>query len=223
MKKRVFLLNVVLMVSMLIAPARAVTQQQGDVQLRTNEVLLDLVATDKKGNPVTDLHQNEIQVLENGEPQAVTSFGLVRAGKVNGGVAGPDLATSPDAPVAISKSLFHGINLIIIIVDRTSVVRENLAQVFKSSEKFVNERLALNDMVAVFANTNRPVMLQNFTNNKPKLLEALKHATGHDSELHEQQAKAPGGAQARDGRDKRSAAGGDWRRGARGSRWCAGG
>ena len=163
--------------SLVAVPARA--QSQGDVQLRTNEVLLDLVATDKKGVPVTDLHRDEIKVFENGEPQEVTSFGLVRVGARPGETAAAP--SSVEAPNAIANSLFKGINLIIIIVDRTSVTRENLSQVLKSSEKFVNERLALNDMVAVFASTNRPVMMQNFTNNKPKLLEALKRATAGTS------------------------------------------
>ena len=68
-----------------------------------------------------------------------------------------------------------------IVVDRTSVQQSNLAQVYKAAETFVNQRLAVNDLVAIFATTNRPILLQNFTNNKVRLIEALKKATAGTS------------------------------------------
>jgi VWFA-related protein len=168
-----------------ISPARAQQPQpapaaQSDVQLSAGEVLLDLVVTDKKGHPIGDLKPGEVEVLENGERQQVTSFGLVRIGPPPKGTvetAAPETAT----PAAIAASPFSGVNLILIIVDRTSVQTGNLAQVYRAGESFVNGRLATNDLVAVFASTNRPILLQNFTNNKTRLLDALKKATAGTS------------------------------------------
>ena len=76
-----------------IAPASVPGQQpssaQGEVQLSTREVLLDLVVTDKKGHPITDLKPGEFEVYENGERQQVTSFGLVRVGPPPKGATRP--------------------------------------------------------------------------------------------------------------------------------------
>ncbi|MGB5035343.1 MAG: VWA domain-containing protein [Blastocatellia bacterium] len=158
-------------------PVHAVQDGKSDVQLSAGEVLLDVIVTDKKGQPVTDLRRDEIEILENGTKQSVTSFGLVRKGpqEVNGQ---PSTATtSAEAPEAIRSSLAAKVNLIIIMVDRTSVEQAELKQVFTATEKFINEKLAINDLVAVFINTSQPLMIQNFTNNKPKLVNAMKIAT----------------------------------------------
>lgn len=160
------------------APARAVRQSQGEVRLSADEVLLDLVVTDKKGHAVTDLKPQEVEVYENGAKQDVTSFGLVRGGPDAAGGAGDGAAgADASAPAAIAESDFNGVNLVLIVVDRTSVDVASLTQVYKATEAFVNQRLAVNDLVAVFVSTNRPILLQNFTNNKTRLLAALKNAT----------------------------------------------
>jgi VWFA-related protein len=166
-----------------VAPARAQAPRagQGEVQLNAGEVLLDLIVTDKKGRPITDLKPGEVEVYENGERQQVTSFGIVRVGPAPKDAPEAPAPGATTAPAAIANSVFSGVNLIVIIVDRTSVQQANLVQVYKAAENFVNTRLATNDFVAVFATTNRPIMLQNFTNNKARLLEAMKKATAGTS------------------------------------------
>ena len=59
-------------------------------------VALDLVVRDKKGKLVTDLQPGEIEVLEDGVPQKVTSFRTIVAAA---GAAVP-VATAPAAPGA---------------------------------------------------------------------------------------------------------------------------
>lgn len=166
-----------------VAPrgAAARQQQNGEVQLNANEVLLDLVVTDKKGRPVNDLKASEVTVLENGAPQSITSFGVVRVGPPPKDAAPTSGNVATEAPDRIAKSDFSGVNLIMIVVDRGSVLGPNLAQVYKAGEAFVNTRLATNDLVAVLATTNHPILLQNFTNNKTRLLDALKKATAGTS------------------------------------------
>ena len=43
----------------------------------TAAVVLDVVVRDKKGRTITDLRQNEVQVLEDGKPVGLQAFGLV--------------------------------------------------------------------------------------------------------------------------------------------------
>jgi VWFA-related protein len=179
MKRFVSLLTAIV-AALGMAAAQTPQRERGDVELSAGEVLMDLVVTDKKGRPVVDLKPTEIEVYENGQRQQVTSFGLVRSGPQPPGLPGAP-APASTGPEAITRSTFAGLNLIMIVVDRTSVTQGNLVQIGKAAETFVNDRLAINDLVAVFVTTNRPVMLQNFTNNKPKLVEAIKKATAGTS------------------------------------------
>ncbi len=185
MRRLVSVLAIAATAAIGLAPVRAQEPRtsSGDVQLSASEVLLDVVVTDKKGRPISDVKPGEIEVYENGEKQVVTSFGLVRVGtRPKGEAATPDGSVDASTtPEAIARSPFSGVNLILIVVDRTSVQQANLTQVYKAAETFVNDRLATNDLVAVFATTNRPILLQNFTNSKPRLLEALKKATAGTS------------------------------------------
>src|SRR5712692_2711082 len=48
------------------------------IKARAEEVLLDVIVRDKHGRPVRDLVPDEIQVLEDGVPQQVTDFRLVK-------------------------------------------------------------------------------------------------------------------------------------------------
>jgi hypothetical protein len=55
------------------------TDRDKTVRLGTEEVLLDLVVRDKRGRPVRDLKASEVEVLEDGLAQRITSFRRVDA------------------------------------------------------------------------------------------------------------------------------------------------
>jgi VWFA-related protein len=65
-------------------------------------VALDLVVRDKKGKLVTDLQEGEVQVLEDGVPQKLTSFRAIQTAPPVAGAAGP--AASPAAAPAAESS-----------------------------------------------------------------------------------------------------------------------
>src|SRR5215510_6737247 len=47
------------------------------VKITTNLVQVDAVVKDKKGKHVTDLRAEEVEMFEDGKPQAITNFGYV--------------------------------------------------------------------------------------------------------------------------------------------------
>ena len=61
-----------------------------------NFVRVDIIVTDRQGNPVLDLKQDEFRIKEDGKPQAIESFSIV---KINEGdqIDGP-----PPMPVSAS-------------------------------------------------------------------------------------------------------------------------
>jgi VWFA-related protein len=151
----------------LLPSPRAIAQSSDDeIRLRGSEVLLDMVVVDKKNRPITDVRPEEIEILEDGVLQKVSSLSLVRVG------AGGEPPGEGSRVAAV-----HNVNLILVVVDRGTVQQENLGAVYRAAERFVEERLATNDLVAVFTTTSRLTMLQNFTHDKRKLLDALKRAT----------------------------------------------
>lgn len=154
-----------------------------DVKLSAGEVLLDVVVTDRKGKPVVDLRRDEVEIYENGRKQATTSFGLVRKGPRDPADIGAGTGADLTVPEAFRSSLAANVNLIIILVDRTSVEQAELKQVYSSTERFIDEKLATNDLVAVYVTTSRPLLLQNFTNNKERLKNAMRVATTGSSVL----------------------------------------
>ena len=64
-------------------PAPA-TDAAGQPVFRTgiNFVRVDVIATDKQGMPVTDLSLNDFEVFEDGKPQAVETFRLIKVDAV---------------------------------------------------------------------------------------------------------------------------------------------
>src|SRR5580700_6003058 len=60
------------------APPALPQQQQPTVKTNVDEVLLDMVARDKKGKPVTDLKPDELTITDNGIKQTILSFRQVR-------------------------------------------------------------------------------------------------------------------------------------------------
>ncbi len=153
-------------------PAVSAQDKEDEIRLSTAEVLLDVIVTDGKGNPVTDLRADEVQVVEAGVQQDITSFALVKPG---GGEPGAPAA--PKAPASIELSPFRGFNFLILVVDRTTLDQFDLKETSSAAVKFINEKLGPNDLMAVFVAGSRLLMVQNFTNSKSKLLNAVGIAT----------------------------------------------
>ena len=87
------------------APAQEATPQ---FKAGTEVVALDLVVRDKKGKLVTDLQESEIEVLEGGVPQKLTSFRAVRPGALGrrrpGGSRSPPSARRAPRDASCSPS-----------------------------------------------------------------------------------------------------------------------
>ena len=73
-------LGAALLGSQAAPPPRAQADQQMPLTFRVevNYVEVDAIVVDRRGEFVPDLQQSDFQVLENGKPQAIKSFGLVR-------------------------------------------------------------------------------------------------------------------------------------------------
>ncbi|MEJ7617816.1 MAG: VWA domain-containing protein [Pyrinomonadaceae bacterium] len=152
--------------------AAAVPPREADqdvIRVESNEVLLDLVVRDKRGKPVRDLKAEEVEVFEDGVKQAVTGFGLI-GGEPRGTSASPAASTAP----AKLDALRH-INLVTLVFDNLNIEARQLAG--QAAKSFLDNDLRSNDLVAVFIVGNRLHVLQQFTNDRKLLREAVERAT----------------------------------------------
>jgi VWFA-related protein len=136
------------------------------LRVTAQEVLLDMVVRDRKGRPVLDINQDEVEVSEDGVKQSITGFRLVDRGTLKLNEAG---ATVPDP--------LHNINLVTLVFDRTTNDPEPRRLSREAALQFFSMSRSRNTYIAIFAIDYRLRALQPFTNDSKKLREAVELAT----------------------------------------------
>lgn len=144
------------------------------VRITTNLVQVDAVVTDKNGNPVTDLRQDEVQILEDGQPQKITHFSFVsltpttntanRRAALDENAYGPPL---PLRPEQVKRT-------IAVVVDDLGLSFESGYFVRRALKKFVDEQIQPGDLVAIIRTGGGMGALQQFTSDKRQLYAAVE-------------------------------------------------
>src|SRR5467141_940692 len=116
-------------------------------------VLVDSVVTDKKGNYVRDLAQNDFKVFEDNKEQPVSTFST-----------GADAATQ-------AKGQKH---YLILFFDNSSMAAPDQIQARGAAAKFVQANAAPDRMMAVVDFGGKLRVVQNFTANSDMLTAAVK-------------------------------------------------
>jgi VWFA-related protein len=165
------------------APAPA-TQDEDDevVRITTNLVQLDAVVTDKNGKQVTNLTADDFEIVENGKPQAVTSFSYIRTTPPATAAAtpAPPVAATPrnapklppDPPVRLKPSQVQ--RTIALVVDDLGLSAESIRYVRSALRKYVNEQVQPGDLVAIIRTSASVGSLQQFTNDRQLLHRAIE-------------------------------------------------
>lgn len=170
------------------------TSDQGaTVRISSEEVLLDIIARDKKGRPINDLKAEEIEVYEDGVKQQINSFRKVeKSGPAMSEKAGAEKSgATPSAPANAPNNAvdpLRQINLVTMVFERLNNEERLLAR--DAAREFLKSELRQNVMVAVFALDQRLSVLQQFTNDGAKLNAAVDRATGAASSQFAAQSEA---------------------------------
>jgi VWFA-related protein len=169
-------LGAALLGSQAAPPSRAQADRQMPLTFRVevNYVEVDATVVDKRGEFVADLQQADFQVLEDGKPQAIKSFGLVRIP-----------LERPEAPLFVKQPIepdvqsnvkpFDG-RVYLIVLDglHTSVLHTSWVR--SAAKKFIETSMGANDVAAVV--TTRGQADQDFTSNKRLLMAAVDRFIG---------------------------------------------
>ncbi|MFQ5740002.1 MAG: VWA domain-containing protein [Acidobacteriota bacterium] len=146
-------------------------------------VVVDTVVTDKKNRVVTDLKAEDFVVYEDGVEQRIDRFILYLQPKVGESArAQPVPKPTPRRPRSVeTKAVLDyssespaGPNLIIFLLDYATTEFSNQKLVQNAATRYVKNDLRDNDLVAVFELGSGFHLRQEFTNDKNKLIQALR-------------------------------------------------
>ncbi len=166
-----------------------------------NFVRVDVIITDKSGNPVGDLQPGDFEVVEDGKPQKVETFKLV---KLDGGTA--EAIKEPPKQIRTdydeeAEAARDDVRLFAIFLDDYHVRRGASMSVRKPIESFIETQLGPTDMVGLMYPLESISSIR-MTRNHAAIMKGIDQFVGRKydytprNEYEEQYAHYPG----RDGR-----------------------
>lgn len=166
---------------MLLLPRGAPGQRSPGGQVATftataGEVLFDMTITDRHNRPVENLRAGDVEILDNGVPQKLTSFRLISHAAALPAGAGP-IAAASRAPVAVpSPFVLRRVNLAVLIFG-DPLDPAAAAESRRGAIRLVTGDLGPNDYVAVYRLDLAAQPLQNFTADRAAAARAIAEAT----------------------------------------------
>jgi VWFA-related protein len=141
------------------------------LQVNSRVVLTDVTVTDKQGNPITGLTENDFRLLDNGKSQKLASFEEHRQ-------QAPRLTEASITPGHFSNDYLRHppAQVNILLFDTTTIGIVDQMQLFQQMKQFVNN-LPAGQPVAVFTRAGpATVELVSFTDDHAALLAAIQKA-----------------------------------------------
>ena len=155
------------------APERA---QGGPIRTGINFVRVDVIVTDGKGEPVLDLSADDFTVTEDGKPQKVESFSVVKIDAAGQAAARPTTVIRSDFDEE-REAARPDVRLFVLLLDEYHVRRGNDMAVRKPLTDFIQNQLDPADMIAVMYPLT-PVADIRFTRNRNEVISAIERFEG---------------------------------------------
>lgn len=152
---------------------------EDSIKISTTLIQVDITVTDKKGNIITDLKPEEIEVYENGKKQDITNFQfLTSVKKQNSAESTVETSSKNDnnrvplPPVKLQPE--QVLRTFALVVDDLGLSFESMNKVKSSLKKFINEQMQDGDLVAILRTGRGIGTLQSFTSDRRLLLAAIE-------------------------------------------------
>ena len=149
--------------------------QDQPIRVKTELIDLRAVVTDKKGQPITDLRKEDFELTENGKPQDVSFFSVV---KIPGrGEArrteNSTVNTAPGVTAGVTRPDETPGRTVVLYVDTLHLSPQNLLGVKQSLRKFIDERLTDQDLTAIVTSAGSLGVVEQFTRDRRTLRYAV--------------------------------------------------
>jgi VWFA-related protein len=163
-------------------PAQQSSQTPYTFKARSELVLVNVTARDKKGSLVRDLTAADFTVLEDGKQQKVLSFDIENTDAVPEAAIGPGQATilsvpkpraaAPVEPQPAAPALKDR-RLLILFFDLSAMQPDEIDRSTTAAQKYVDQQMAPADLVSVVSLGSAVRVEQDFTSDRALLKEAL--------------------------------------------------
>jgi VWFA-related protein len=148
-------------------------------KVEVNYVEEDVRVVDRDGKFVRGLKREDFQVLEDGKPQRIETFGMVDIPNTRPRkpmYLGPEaLPIEPD--VAVNKQVLDG-RLYLLVLDDYHVAPLRSQNVRNLARRFILDKLGPDDQAAVVVTSGMRRACQDFTQNRRLLVEAIDNFVG---------------------------------------------
>ena len=147
-----------------------------------NFVRVDVIVTDKQGNPVHDLRQEDFEVTEDGKPQSIQTFKLVNVTE-NAGVGSDPPREVRNVIEEQTEAARDDVRLFAVFLDDYHVRLENSMRAREPIARFIEEPLQAADMAGIMYPlwSINDVML---TRNRKDVAGAIRGVPGPQVRLH---------------------------------------
>jgi VWFA-related protein len=154
--------------------------QQPTFKVQVDYVEVDAIVTNRAGGIVTDLKKEDFQVIEDGQPQTITTFTYVNVPVEQ--LNTPLGAAAPIEPdVQDNERPFDG-RLYVMIIDDNHIAFGSTSRVTHVAKEFIEKYFGSNDLMAVVHTSGGGKKGQEFTSNKRLLLAAVERTIGAASD-----------------------------------------
>ncbi|MEA2343252.1 MAG: hypothetical protein QOF63_1421 [Thermoanaerobaculia bacterium] len=139
---------------------------------------IDVVVTDKKGNPVTGLTKDDFQIFENGKEKTISNFYEIEGKTATQAVVVP----TPGVPAPPKEEINEQLRRrIILYIDNLSLAPFNRNRVFKQMKEFVKDVMRPGDE-AMVATYNRSLKVRApFTRDAIQIQQTLDAIAGESA------------------------------------------
>ncbi|MEO8050231.1 MAG: VWA domain-containing protein [Acidobacteriota bacterium] len=183
----------------LIALTITLLAQQPTFRTETNLVIVNLSAKDKAGRPITNLKKEDVEILEDGvrqeirifefqklagEPLAPVSFSETASPTLEERNAAASAGKAVVAPTANNPIRYRDRRLLCLFFDMTSMDPPQQLRAQEAAIKFLQSQMTSSDLVEIMTYSTAIKVVQEWTDNRPLLIEALRKLNlGEGSDL----------------------------------------
>ena len=172
-KSYLALLLCIALSAQLLAQQPAASPDDDTVRITTNLVQFDFIVTDKRGNQITDLKAEDIEVFQDGKPQTISNFAYISTEPAaDAGNEGP--ANKSTSPLPVSAKRNNVRRIIALVVDDLGMSFETVAPARNALRNFVEQQMRPGDLVALLRTGGEVGALQQFTTDKRQLLASIQ-------------------------------------------------
>jgi VWFA-related protein len=179
--------SVVLIAALTTGPLLAQQKNQPAETSKLTEVIdvrvigVDVVVTDKKGNPVTGLTKDDFQIFENGNEKPISNFYEIEGKAATQAVTVPTPGAPPAPPPPKEEINEQLRRRIILYIDNLSLAPFNRNRVFKQMKDFVKDAMRPGDE-AMVATYNRSLKVRApFTRDPIQIQQTLDAIAGESA------------------------------------------